>query len=137
MQDWEPLSARELSQELRVDDRALLDQDDEAIGANNGHHQTRPVGPVGANSGSRGRGLVNQIACAVRRDGASLWKSRFAKAIDIHLSLPLTATGYIFRFSKNQSQGAGPPPSWLLHLALDAPELPRGSDKPPYKSGSG
>jgi hypothetical protein len=51
MQDWEPLSARKLSQELRVDDRPLLDQDDEAIGANNGHHQTRPVGPVGAMCG--------------------------------------------------------------------------------------
>src|SRR5215467_7830447 len=33
MQDWEPLSARKLSQELRVDHRAHLGQDDEAIGA--------------------------------------------------------------------------------------------------------
>src|ERR1700730_17048443 len=33
MQDWEPLFARKLSQELRVGYRALLGQDDEAIGA--------------------------------------------------------------------------------------------------------
>ena len=33
MQDWEPLSARKLGQELRVDHRALFGQDDEAIGA--------------------------------------------------------------------------------------------------------
>jgi len=33
MQDWEPLSARKLGQELRVGNRALFGQDDEAIGA--------------------------------------------------------------------------------------------------------
>jgi hypothetical protein len=33
MQDWEPLSARKLGQKLRVGNRALFGQDDEAIGA--------------------------------------------------------------------------------------------------------
>jgi len=33
-------------------------------------------------------------------DGASLRKPCFAEAVDKHLSLPLTATGHIFRYSK-------------------------------------
>jgi len=43
-------------------------------------------GPFRANSGSRGRGLLDQIADAARRDGASLWKSCFAQAVDINLT---------------------------------------------------
>src|SRR3984893_15883035 len=31
---------------------------------------------------------------------ASLWKSCFAETVDKHLSLPLTATSYPFRFSE-------------------------------------
>src|ERR1700730_17762091 len=31
---------------------------------------------------------------------ASLWKSCFAEAVDKHLSLPLTATSYPFRYSE-------------------------------------
>jgi hypothetical protein len=41
--------------------------------------------PFRANSGSRGRGLLDQIAGAARRDGALLWKSCFAEAVDIDL----------------------------------------------------
>src|SRR6266436_3948974 len=33
MQNWEPLSARKLGQQVRLDHRTLLGQDDEAIGA--------------------------------------------------------------------------------------------------------
>jgi len=33
MHDWQPFSARKLGQELRVGNRALFGQDDEAIGA--------------------------------------------------------------------------------------------------------
>ena len=55
---------------------------------------------VPVKSGSRGRGLLDQIAGAAKRDGVSLWKSCFAETINIHLSLPLTATGYPFRYSE-------------------------------------
>jgi hypothetical protein len=66
----------------------------------NGHRQFRPSGPKSATSGSRGRGLLDQIAGAARPDGASLWKSCFAEAVDILLSLPLTGMGYPFRYSE-------------------------------------
>jgi hypothetical protein len=56
--------------------------------------------PKGAICGSRGRGLLDQIAGAARPDGASLWKSCFAEAVDIHLSPPLTGMGYPFRYSE-------------------------------------
>jgi hypothetical protein len=49
--------------------------------------------------GSR-RGLLDQIAGVARPDGRSLWKSCFAEAVDIHLSLPLTGMGYPFRYSE-------------------------------------
>ncbi len=49
---------------------------------------------------SGSRGLLDQIAGAARPDGASLWKSCFAEAVDIHLSLPLTGMGYPFRYSE-------------------------------------
>jgi len=42
MQDWEPLFSRKLGQELRVGYRALLGQDDEAIGV------------IGRKTGARG-----------------------------------------------------------------------------------
>jgi hypothetical protein len=44
--------------------------------------------------------LLDQIAAPRNWICASLWKSCFAKAIDIHFGLPLTAAGYIFRYSK-------------------------------------
>jgi hypothetical protein len=53
--------------------------------------------PKSAKTGSRGLGLLDQIAGAATRDGASLWKSCFAEAIDIHLSLPSAATCPPFR----------------------------------------
>src|SRR5258708_2878543 len=56
--------------------------------------------PFRAKSGSPGRGVLDQIAGAPKLDCASLWKSCLAKAIDIHFSPPLTATGYIFGYSK-------------------------------------
>jgi hypothetical protein len=52
----------------------------------NGHRQTGTVGPVRAKTGSRGRGLLDQITGAARQDGALLWKSCFAEAVDINLS---------------------------------------------------
>src|SRR5258708_29283558 len=52
-----------------------------------------------ANSGSRSRGLLDQIAAAARRNGASLWKSCFAETIEKHLR-PLTTTSYHFRYSQ-------------------------------------
>jgi hypothetical protein len=39
-----------------------------------------------AATGSRGRGLLDQITGAARQDGALLWKSCFAEAVDINLS---------------------------------------------------
>ena len=67
---------------------------------NNGHRQDTSACPFRAICGSRGRGLLDQIAGAARPDGASLWKSCFAEAVDIHLSPPLTGMGYPFRYSE-------------------------------------
>ena len=53
-----------------------------------------------ANSGSRGRGLLDQIAGAARRDAASLWKSCFAEAVDIQLKPRSIAARYPFRNAK-------------------------------------
>ena len=100
-----------------------------------GHHAPAMRCPKSANSGSRGRGLLDQIAGAARRDGASLWKSCFAEAVDKHLSVPSTATGYPFRNAKIgfEFEQTGPPPPSLLLLVLDEPGLPRGSDRPSHK----
>jgi hypothetical protein len=65
-----------------------------------GHCSTQSACLKGAISGCRGCGLLDQIAGAARPDGASLWKSCFAEAVDIHLSLPLTGMGYPFRYSE-------------------------------------
>ena len=65
---------------------------------NSRHRQADPACPKGAISGSRGRGLLDKIAGAARPE--SLWKSCFAEAVDIHLSLPLTGMGYPFRYSE-------------------------------------
>jgi hypothetical protein len=70
------------------------------FGPNNRLRSRGSACPFGAISGSRGRGLLDQIAGAARPDGASLWKSCFAEAVDIHLSLPLTGMGYPFRYSE-------------------------------------
>ena len=45
-------------------------------------------------------GLPDQIAGAARRDGTSFRKPCLAETVDKHLSLPLTATSYPFRYSK-------------------------------------
>jgi hypothetical protein len=56
-----------------------------------------------AKGGSRGRGLLVQIANAAKRelpkrarlsDDVSLWKSSFTKVADIHLGLSLAHTSY-------------------------------------------
>jgi hypothetical protein len=48
----------------------------------------------------------SSAACSIKslvsrdRTGGSLWKSCFAEAVDIHLSLPLTGMGYPFGYSE-------------------------------------
>src|ERR1700674_1988660 len=54
-------------------------------------------------------------------------RSTSEPAIDRY-ELPIRIFG-----NRAQSQGAGPPSSWLLHLAPGAQGLPRGSDKPSHK----
>jgi hypothetical protein len=80
--------------------KCSLRANDVRSGPDNGHTATAAACPVRAISGSRGRGLLDQIAGVARPDGASLWKSCFAETIDIHLSLPLTGMGYPFGYSE-------------------------------------
>ena len=47
-----------------------------------------------------GRGLLDQITGAARRDGALLWKSCFAEAVDIQLKPRYIAARYPFRNAK-------------------------------------
>ena len=58
---------------------------DVRFGAHYGLKSDIAPGPKCANNGS---------------PAASLWKSCFAEAVDIHLSLPLTGMGYPFRYSE-------------------------------------
>jgi hypothetical protein len=49
---------------------------------------------------ARGIAQMMRAGLSAKLDCASLWKSCFAKAIDIHFSPPLTTTSYIFGYSK-------------------------------------
>jgi hypothetical protein len=83
-----------------VDAQGIARSDQVCFTLDNGPSRLRLACPFCAISGRRSRGLLDQIAGVARPDGASLWKSCFAEAVDIHLSLPLTGMGYPFRYSE-------------------------------------
>src|ERR1700687_4093749 len=64
--------------------------------------------------------IPEALLCADRRSASE-------PAIDRY-ELPIRIFG-----NRAQSQGAGPPSSWLLHLARGAREPPRGGAQPAYK----
>src|SRR5258708_32982018 len=67
---------------------------------NSGHKPSLSQSALCANSRNRGRGLLDQIAGAAGRDGASLWKSRFAEALDIQLKPRSAAARHPYRNAK-------------------------------------
>src|SRR5258705_10818670 len=74
------------------------------------------------------RPFQGPLACLNRANNgspaASLWKSCFAEAINIHLSLPLTGMGYPFRYSEMglnlKVLGHRLPSFCISHLGRDA-----------------
>src|ERR1700730_8626291 len=66
-----------------------------------GPRGTSELGPFILQQRTCGRcGLMSVWGINTGSPAASLWKSCFAEAVDIHLSLPLTGMGYPFRYSE-------------------------------------